>query len=680
MSSCPPPHLFAVALLLCCTHPAASQTQPSPTVSGTASSPHAVYEDSAFTRAVRQGTRTRNGHPGPRYWQQYARYDIDATLRPAENRLTGRAQITYLNRSPDTLRRIAVHLRQNLFRADVAPQASVPTTGGVTLKQVAANGRTLSPSHPESGAGYRVDGTVAWLRLPHPLLPTDSVSLTFEWTHSPPPVPADGRQGRENNVFFHGYWYPQVAVYDDVDGWVAEPYTGQSEFYMGQADYDVRLTVPPHWLVGATGTLQNPEDVLSARSIRRLNRARATGEVVPILEPGERGTGAATRSPMDTDSMLTWHFSAESVRDFAWGTSDAYLWDATRALVPAPSSRSWKRAASKTDPRASQEAPDTVIVHSFFRPTDAARAWPQGARYTREAVEVLSAYLQRPYPYSSMTAMEGVLQSGGMEYPQLTIMRPWADTLKLAGDLMHEVGHMWIPMEVGTNEKRYVWMDEGMTQFNTAQGMRRLYGPGPRPGGRANDSETGQRGTYLQVARRGYEVPLMRHGDEIPRSLYFDLPYDKAAQVFSALRGVMGRTAFRRAYRTFYDRWWGKHPQPYDLFNTFADVTDQDLSWFWHTWLYTTATLDQAIASVETKDDSTSITIANRGRAPMPVPLAITRSDGTTDRRTIPVDVWLNGADRHTITVSSTPSIERVIIDPEEHFPDLDRSNQRWPR
>jgi hypothetical protein len=550
----------------------------------------------------------------------------------------------------------------------------------MTLRRVAAAGRTLAPSPSDSDARYQVDGTVAWLQLPAPLLPSDSVSLVFEWTHTPPPAPADGRQGREDHVVFFGYWYPQVAVYDDVDGWVAEPYTGQAEFYMGQADYDVRLTVPPHWLVGATGTLQNPDDVLSARSRTRLTRARKTGSVVPILAAGERGTGAATLGAPNTDSMVTWHYSAESVRDFAWGTSNEYLWDATRALVPAPSSRSWRRPSSQTDPGPSPEAPDTVLVHSFYRPSDAARAWPEGARYTRNAIEVLSKYLNRSYPYKSMTAMEGVLQSGGMEYPQITIMRPWADSLKLAGDLMHEVGHMWIPMEVGTNEKRYVWMDEGMTQFNTAQGMRRLYGPGPRPSGRANDSETGQRATYLRVARRGYEVPLMRPGDDIPRSLYFDLPYDKAAQVFSALRGVMGQAAFRHAYRAFYDRWWGKQPQPYDLFNTFANVTGRDLSWFWHTWLYTTATLDQALASVETKDDSTFITIANRGRAPMPVPLAITRSDGTIDRRTIPVDVWLDGTDRYTLTVPSAPSIEHVVIDPDERFPDLDRSNQSWHR
>jgi hypothetical protein len=481
------------------------------------------------------------------------------------------------------------------------------------------------------------------------------------WNYAVPPAPADGRQGREARLYYAGYWYPQVAVYDDVDGWVAEPYTGQAEFYMGPADYDVRLTVPAHWRVGATGQLQNPSAVLSNRSRRRLRRARRTGDVVSLLGPGERGTGRATRAP--GDSMATWHFTAESVRDFAWGASDRYLWDATRALVARPQT----------------SAPDTVMVHSLYRPSEAAAAWPRAAEYTAEAVSVLSDEL-RPYPYPTMTSMEGVLRGGGMEYPMVTIMRPWADTLKLAGDLMHEVGHMWVPMEVGTNEKRHVWMDEGLTQFNTAQGMRRRYGPGPRPRGRASDSETGQRRTYLRIARRGYEVPLMRHGDDIPAALYFDLPYDKAAQVLTALRGVLGPSTFRRAYRAFIDRWWGRHPTPYDFFNTMADVTGRDLSWFWTTWFYRTPTLDQALASVRTSADSTTITLENRGRAPMPVPLAIRRADGSTTRRTVPVDVWLDGDSRHRITVPAAPPVVGVEIDPEGHFPDLDRSNQRWRR
>ena len=639
--------------------PVPAQTRPAPALSESAAAPatrFAVYEDTAFTQAVRRGTRTRRGRPGPHYWQQHADYDLSARLSPTDHRLDGTAHITYFNRSPDTLRRIALHLRHNLFRGDAAQRASVPPTGGVHLEHLSAQGHRLQR---KKTPGYRVEGTVAWLSLPAPLPPNDSVSLTAAWTFTVPPAPADGRQGREDDLYVLAYWYPQVAVYDDVDGWVAEPYTGQAEFYMGRADYDVRLTVPHGWLVGATGRLQNPDSVFTARTQRRLTRARRRDAVVRVHSAGT----PLHRTLRDTAGTTTWHVRAEDVRDVAWGTSPDYQWDAARALV--------------ADSTAS--APDTVRVHSFYRPRPVAAAWTHAAHFTRRAVESLSEALPS-YPYLTMTAMEGVLNYGGMEYPMFTVMRPWADTLKLAGDLTHEVAHNWVPMAVGTNEKRHVWMDEGFTQYHTAQAMRRRYGPGPRPQGRPNDSETGQRRTYLRVARRGYEVPLSTHGDDIPRSLYFDLPYDKAAQVLSMLRELLGPALFQRAQNAFYERWWGKHPTPYDYFNTVADVSGRDLGWFWHTWIYTTATLDQAIHNVESGRDSTTITITSPGRAPMPVRLSLTRTDGTTTRRTLPVEPWLNDKDTLRVRVPSSPPLHRVEIDPEATFPDLDRSNQVWRR
>jgi hypothetical protein len=639
--------------------PVPAQTRPAPALSESAAAPatrFAVYEDTAFTQAVRRGTRTRRGRPGPHYWQQHADYDLSARLSPTDHRLDGTAHITYFNRSPDTLRRIALHLRHNLFRGDAAQRASVPPTGGVHLEHLSAQGHRLQR---KKTPGYRVEGTVAWLSLPAPLPPNDSVSLTAAWTFTVPPAPADGRQGREDDLYVLAYWYPQVAVYDDVDGWVAEPYTGQAEFYMGRADYDVRLTVPHGWLVGATGRLQNPDSVFTARTQRRLTRARRRDAVVRVHSAGT----PSHHTLRDTAGTTTWHVRAEDVRDVAWGTSPDYQWDAARALV--------------ADSTAS--APDTVRVHSFYRPRPVAAAWTHAAHFTRRAVESLSEALPS-YPYLTMTAMEGVLNYGGMEYPMFTVMRPWADTLKLAGDLTHEVAHNWVPMAVGTNEKRHVWMDEGFTQYHTAQAMRRRYGPGPRPRGRPNDSETGQRRTYLRVARRGYEVPLSTHGDDIPRPLYFDLPYDKAAQVLSMLRELLGPALFQRAQNAFYERWWGKHPTPYDYFNTVADITGRDLGWFWHTWIYTTATLDQALHDVETDGDSTTITITSPGRAPMPVRLSLTRTDGTTTRRTLPVEPWLNDKDTLRVRVPSSPPLHRVEIDPEATFPDLDRSNQVWRR
>lgn len=649
--------------------------------------PYPVIPSHAYRRAAERGTRTADGRPGPEYWTNYARYRIDAVLDTGTHRLSGRTEITYLNRSPDTLRRAAVHLRQNLFAPGAVRRDDVPVTGGVELSAVSAAGRDLSPADGRgTGPAYEVDGTVAWLNLPAPLAPGDSVELALEWSHEVPPVPSDGRQGREEGLYFMGYWYPQVAVYDDVSGWVAGDYTGQAEFYMGQADYDVRITVPAGWPVGATGVLQNPEQVLSERSRERLARARRTGDVVSVIGPDERGDGGATRASEET---LTWHYRAESVRDFAWTASRAHLWDATRALVPGrdgvfPTGRNVEGPGllEELDDDARPDttaAPDTVMIHSFFWPTAEAAAWPLGgARYTRDAVEALSDVLW-PYPYPQMTSVEGVLRGGGMEYPMVTVMRPWADTLDLAGDLMHEVAHNWFPMEVGSDEKRWVWMDEGLTQFNTAQGMERIYGA-PREGGRPNDSEAGQRSLYLSAAGSDDAAPLMRHGDLYPRSVYFVLPYNKGAQVLSTLRSLVGEEAFWEAYREYGRRWRGKHPYPWDFFRTVEDVTGRDLDWFWRTWYYETWPLDQAIATVRREGDSTAIVVEDRGLAPMPVRLRVTRADGYHDLIEVPAEVWLEGATRHVVRVHRDPPVAQVEIDPEEHFPDVDRSNQVWRR
>ena len=625
--------------------------------------PGAVVVPPAFLRAIANGTRTRTGEPGPRYWAQHATYAIDASIDPATNTLTGTERVRYINNSPDTLSRIAVYLRQNVFRAESPRRDVAPLTNGVKLSRVVVNGSTLvelssddeSPAGTPRRAGYEVDGTVMWLALPSPLLPHQSASLEFAWSFIPSLTPSDGREGRDDHLYLFGYWYPQVAVYDDVNGWVADPYLLEAEFYMDMADYDVRVTAPRGWVVGATGSLQNGAEILSASARASLARARSTGAVVAISRPSDRAAAFASQMP-----TVTWHFTAPNVRDFAWGTSDRYAWDATRALVAAGNG-----------------ARDTVDIYSFYRLDARASAWAAGgARYTRDAVQALSEYLWK-YPWPTMTSMEGVLTGGGMEYPRLTFMQPWADTLSLAGDLMHETGHMWFPMQVGSSETRFPWMDEGVTQFDAAQGMRALYGE-PRKGGRIADQEPGQRALYIRRALAGEDQILMTPGDLFPSDLYNVMYYDKTAQVLSALRSMLGETTFHRAYREYGRRWLNRHPYPFDFFNTMENVSKQDLGWFWSSWFFEPWSMDQAIASVKNDGTSVAITIEDRGLAPMPIEIAVTRADGKVQRLRAPASVWMSGARSYVVRVARAPNVMRVEIDPDQLFPDIDRSNQLW--
>jgi aminopeptidase N len=273
-----------------------------------------------------------------------------------------------------------------------------------------------------------------------------------------------------------------------------------------------------------------------------------------------------------------------------------------------------------------------------------------------------------------MTALEGPVSCTGMEYPMLTCIGGPRDTLSLYSVQVHETGHMWFPMQVGSDERRYAWQDEGLTRFNQAQGMQAYF--------KGYDRERISRDAYLALARTDSEVPLMRHGDQYPfgTPAYSIATYDKMATNLVALRALLGDETFVSSYRTYGLRWLHKHPTPYDFFNNFNTLAGRDLSWFWRTWWYETWTLDQAIGSVSVAGDTLRVTIDDRGLATMPVRLAVTRADGHVERIVVPVDVWLAGTRHHTVRILNAATITAVEIDPEQVFPDIDRSNNRWTK
>ena len=615
----------------------------------------AIPVSPALERAVAQGTRTRTGAPGPRYWQQWTDYRLEAELNPISKRLTGQGTITYHNRSPDTLNEVYVQLLHNLFAPGARHNTDVPwSVEGVELSRVAAQGQLLKASDKDEGPGYKVDGTIMRIRLPKPLPPGGTAAFDIAWKLRIPPDGAP-RGGQDGEAFFINYWYPQMAVYDDVNGWQTDQYLGNAEFYMGYGNYDVALSLPAGWLVTSTGTLRNPSEVLSSQTRARLDTASHARGIVRVVTEADRSAGTSTTA--GTNGKLTWRFRADSVRDVSWATSSRYLWDATNAAV----------GDVDGDGR-----PDTTAINAFYRPELRASHWDESARYSRHAVEFFSRQLL-PYPYPHMTAVDGPTSCGGMEYPMMTCIGGQWDTLGLYEVTTHEIGHMWFPMLVGSDEKRYAWMDEGLTQFDQSQAMADFF--------KGFDDEERNRRNYLGLAESGGEVELMRHGDRYPSyPSYGVASYYKPATVLVALRGVLGKDTFNKAYTEYARRWLYKHPLPSDLFNTFDDVSGQDLSWFWRTWFYETWKLDQAIDTVSPAGDSLDVVIENRGKAPMPVHLTVTRADGKVQEITVPVSAWLSGEHRRTLRIAREPAIKNIEIDPKRDFPDVDRSNQAWPR
>lgn len=615
----------------------------------------------AFRAAVERGTRTTTGAPGPRYWQQRPRYRIEAELEPATATLRGAAQIVYRNHAPDTLRTLVLNFYQNVFAEGVIRNRYVSVTGGTTIERLAVGGRELEArtpqqisvaSTPAAGApvGYAVQGTLGRVVLPRPLAPGDSVVVEIDWHQRVPPAGTfrtawqDALGGR---AFVVAQWYPQIAVYDDLRGWNATPYLGDGEFYLDYADFDVALTLPAGWLVGATGELQNAEEVLTPEARRRLAAALRADTITRVVTEADLMASNATQP--SEDGQLTWRFQARDVRDFAFATSDRYVWDATRAVVP-----------GETGPR-------TVAVHALYRP--GAPHWEQAARFTQHAVDFLSRALV-PYAYPHVSVAEGSV--GGMEYPMINFIGKPQRVEALYGVIAHEVAHQWFPMMVGTDEAAYAWFDEGMASYYETLASADFFATEP--------DFAADRDAYLQVAGTETEVPMMRHTDLVsPFGARVVAAYRKPATLLRALRAIVGAEVFDRAVRGFAHDWHLRLATPWDFFHAIERAAGRDLDWFFYPWWFETGVHDHAIERVEGAETGRlTVTVRDRGDNPMPSQLLATTATGDTVTATIPVETWLAGTRSAQITLQAPGPVVRVELDPEQLFPDVDRTNNVW--
>jgi hypothetical protein len=463
----------------------------------------------------------------------------------------------------------------------------------------------------------------------------------------------------EREMYFLAYWFPKIAVYDDLMGWDAEVYQG-AEFYEGYGDYQVSLTVPNGWTVMATGDLLNPEEVYSGRTRSRMATAAAADTMVRIATREDVESGRVTE--LSETGTLTYRFRAENVRDFTWTTSNKQLWTGTSARVP---------------DRDGDGQPDRVAIHSFYREYRAP-LWEDQALYGKHSIESESRFAGFPYPWPHMTSVEGAdIIGGGMEFPMLTLIGSYqnANPVALYSVTAHELAHMWIPMIVGSNEKRHAWIDEGSTTFLENQ-VRPDYWPGvPDP-----DLE-GMEG-YLMVARLEAEQSMMRHGDYYePGPGYGTASYPKPASLLVTLRSLLGEETFMQAYRAFISDWAYKHPSPWDFFNTFEREAGADMDWFWASFYYETWALDHAVGEVARAGEDTVITVEDRGFAFLPARVRIETTDGKVLLREIPVSHWLTGATSAEIRIpASQGEVARVEVDSGAYFPDVDPRNNAWAR
>ena len=610
-------------------------------VTGRVEAQAAVADTSPF-RALTLPTpneyRGASGRPGPRYWQQRADYRITATLDPARNEVRGRETIHYTNNSPDALPYVWVYLEQNICAANSItnllnqpPLVFLGSSFDFSCKGF--NGGMMLDSGSARGVIY---GTTMRIDLPKPLASGASTDLRFSW-HFGVPEQGAGRMGHDGPLYEIAQWYPRVAVYDDVRGWNHEPYIGAGEFYLEYGSFDVELTVPASYVVAATGRLANPEQVLTAAQRSRLTNARRSETPVAIITKEE--AGHANRTRPSAQGTLTWHFTADSVRDFAFAGGPNFRWDATSY--------------------------NGVLIETLYRPT--ADKWEEAIRMAHDAIKYFSDQWYR-YPYPHATTVEGPVE--GMEYPMLTFVpnSPTREDQQWA--LSHEFGHEWFPMIVGSNERLYPWMDEGFNTFIDLAGAAKYFA-----GTRYGDSiEVHPLHLYAEHAKPGNEQPLIEKPVEV-RDLFWG-GYQKPALMMQLLRyEVLGKDRFDAAFREYIRTWAFKHPTPADFFRLMRDQSGMELDWFWRDWIFTTARLDQAVDSIS----NGVIHLSNRGTMVMPAELAITFDDGTGTTVKLPVEMWNLGL-RFDYRVPTQSKIRHVEIDPRHALPDVDRGNNVWPR
>jgi hypothetical protein len=578
----------------------------------------------AVKEAYRKGTRSTDGRPGPNYWQNRARYNIAVTALPPDRNVRGIEQITYFNNSPDTLRNPVIKLLLNVHKPGAVrdfPANPDYLTSGVRIDSLAVNGQATE------WAGGQNAQTSQRIRLLNPILPHDSIHFTFKWRYEI--SKQSGREGMiDSTTWYLAYFYPRVAVFDDYNGWDTMDFTDVQEFYSDFNDYDVAITVPANYVVWGTGTLLNASEVLRPAVLQRFNQSMTSDQTITIASRADMAAKTVTAP----GSRNTWRFHAVDIPDMAFNLSDHYVWDGASAVVDDAAHRRASVQAAYND-----TAPD---FHHMVQ-------------FGRHALDWLSHnWPGVPYPYEKTTIVQGF---AGMEYPMMVNDEPYADTVFSRFVAEHEIAHTYFPFYMGINESRYAFMDEGWaTTFEYLIGIADL--------GKERAS-----GFFKQFRTNGWagntspleDLPIITPADALSPEAYGDNAYGKPALGYLALKEMLGDAAFRNALHEFMTRWHGKHPIPWDFFNTFNNVTGQNLNWFWKAWFFENNYIDLAVAGV----DKAAVTIDNIGGIPAPVDLRVTFADGTTSVVHQTSAIWAPNLRRAVVSVPGGKAIRSVVLD-----------------
>ena len=591
-------------------------------------------------KAFRNGTRSVDGKPGPLYWQNHAKYKIEAELLADESALRGSESVQYFNNSPDTLKQLVIRIYADLYKEGTArnwPLGTDDLTDGMHYE----NPKVFKSSEDENMVeSTSKTPTNLVLHLKGGIPPGDSVTFEVDWKISIPQKKWARIGNYGDDKFFVAYWYPQIAVYDDIDGWDRIEYFGVVEFYNDFNDFDVKITAPPGFVLWATGALKNESKLFTGDVLKKLEKARQSDEVVNIITAEDR----KKKRVLKKTTANTWHFTAKSVPDFSFAASSQANWSGSSVVV------------DKSDNR-------RVLADAVY--PDESRSFSNAAEWSRKSVAYLSDELPGyPFPYAHMTSFNNGRRGGGMETPMMANDGDPNNEANAYATLFHEISHSYFPFFMGTNERKYAWMDEGWAAFLPIGFMEKYY-PEYYYFKQIKNRFEGMSGTEKEATL----MTLSYHiGDY---SSYRIHAYNRSAMAYYYLQEALGDRLFKLALHAYIDRWNGRHPIPYDFFNTFSDVSGQNLAWFFKPWFFDRCYADLGIKKV-TLDNQ--VVVENYGGLPLPVRLVAEFTDGSTAVIVKNTAVWSTTDPAIVVQFTKDKHLKRVVLG-DELIPDTNIDN-----
>ncbi len=601
-----------------------------------------LYMPRGVAKAFANGTRSMDGKPGPKYWQNKGVYNITLTVAPPSRTIRGSEEIRYTNNSPDTLDKLVLRLELNSHQPEAPREDPVATeylTTGVHIDEYTENGKT-KPWTDLKGL------TFATVMLDKKLAPGSYVDMKIKWhVDLAPHNENGGREGAiDDTTFFIAYFYPRVAVYDDTSGWDVTPFTEGHEFYNDFNDYTLQVVAPRNFIVWATGDLQNAGEVLQPKFAERLQRSMTSNDIIHVATLKELSDKVVTQQ----SDTLTWRFKTDHISDVALAVSDHYIWDAGSVVVD--------KAANR---RASVQAAYDEKSKDFEKMVE----------YAKHALDWESNnFPGTPYPFSKTTVVRGWAD---MEYPMMVNDSSQPDPNFTRFIVEHEILHSWFPFHMGINERRYAFMDEGWTTaFENLIVSADLGKPA------ADQMFKGFRVRSWALSNAvDTDLPIITPADAMAGMGYRNNEYGKPAVAYLALKDMLGDAEFKRILTEFIGRWNGKHTLPWDMFNTFNNVSGKDLNWFFRNWFFESHYMDVGVAGVIGSDGS-GVSIKNTGGFAVPFDLVVEYADGKTERVHMTSSFWEKDQTRGTWNGNGRP-LKSVTIDTGIYM-DANDTDNKW--